>query len=318
MDLSVIMPIYNGRNLLEKNLDPLLKELSEIKQSELIIIDDYSSDGSFEYVKKNFRDKIILLKNETNQGFSKTVNAGIKISKGKYILLINSDIEIKDHFILKLIDEFEKNTFACVPSIVLDEKENIEEGFSVFSLTPGFFSIDNPNIESFEYNINETITIPHACAACALYSGEKLKQLNGFNERYSPFFWEDVDLSLRALQNGWEIKYNPFLKVFHDKSKTINNFYNKNDSFIISLKNKIILNWYFLRTSEERFLNYLYLKNIFEIALEENDKELLISLNIVLDIYDEVRKESEINLNIPLKDLEERYGYERYKKYKKE
>lgn len=81
MDLSIIIVNYNTRNLLRKTLESIYKNPT-YRELEIIVVDNASSDGSQEMVKKEFPD-VILIENKQNLGFAKANNIGIRIGKGK-------------------------------------------------------------------------------------------------------------------------------------------------------------------------------------------------------------------------------------------
>src|SRR3989344_7732496 len=109
MELSIIIVNFNTRIAINNCLDSIYKTIDDI-EFEVIVIDNNSSDNSvksldkFKKLQKNFR----LIINRENLGFSKANNQGIGISKGKYILLLNSDTEVKNGAVNKLL-EFAKS-----------------------------------------------------------------------------------------------------------------------------------------------------------------------------------------------------------------
>src|SRR3989344_155939 len=101
MDLSVIIVNWNTKKLLEDCLLSIYKYTKGIT-FEVIVVDNGLSDGSQELVKEKFpKTKLIL--NKTNLGFTKANNQGIKVAKGKYILLLNSDTYLIENSLGKLV-----------------------------------------------------------------------------------------------------------------------------------------------------------------------------------------------------------------------
>lgn len=99
MDISIVIPNFNGAKLLEKNIPKVFDSLKEYTQKtktkgEVIIVDDASSDSSVSVIKKlctKYSD-LIFLENERNFGFSSTINKGVKHAKGDIVILFNSDV----------------------------------------------------------------------------------------------------------------------------------------------------------------------------------------------------------------------------------
>jgi glycosyltransferase involved in cell wall biosynthesis len=107
-EISVIMPVYNSEDYLSISIDSILKQ--SFKNFEFIIINDGSTDNSekiiLNYLKKDQR--IIYIKNSKNNGISKSLNIGIKKSKGNFICRMDADdishfkrLEIQKNFLLK-------------------------------------------------------------------------------------------------------------------------------------------------------------------------------------------------------------------------
>jgi len=102
MDLSIIIVSYNTKDLLRNCLNSVYDSLKgEEIEFEIIVVDNASSDGSVEVVKKDFPG-VVVIENRENLGFSKANNQGIKIAKGRYVLLLNSDTIILDECITKV------------------------------------------------------------------------------------------------------------------------------------------------------------------------------------------------------------------------
>jgi len=111
--ISVVIPNYNGLELLQKNLPSVIAETKKYDESaEIIVVDDASSDGSVSYIKRNF-PKVKLLKHSKNRGFSSAVNSGVKISKGDLLVFLNTDVSPKENYLINITKHFlDKNVFA--------------------------------------------------------------------------------------------------------------------------------------------------------------------------------------------------------------
>lgn len=96
MDLSIIIPSYNTKALLERCVTSVFASLKSSAISfEVIVVDNASSDGSPEVMSNKF-PQVYLLRNKTNIGYGKANNMGIKLAKGNYVLLLNSDIVVQN------------------------------------------------------------------------------------------------------------------------------------------------------------------------------------------------------------------------------
>ncbi|MCH7400090.1 glycosyltransferase [Belliella sp. DSM 107340] len=98
--LSVVIPNYNGKNLLERFLPFTIKALIHSKQTyELIVVDDCSWDDSVPFLKNTYPD-IKVFHNEKNLGFSKSCNIGLKKSTGNLVFFLNTDIKLQLNAVL--------------------------------------------------------------------------------------------------------------------------------------------------------------------------------------------------------------------------
>src|SRR3989344_984758 len=119
MNISVIIPNYNGEEILRKNLP---RVLSAVGDAEIIVVDDASIDGSLEALD-SFKEKVKIMKNEKNLGFSSTINRGVKEAKGEIIILLNTDVVPEKDFLKPLLSHFEdKKIFAvgCMDKSIED------------------------------------------------------------------------------------------------------------------------------------------------------------------------------------------------------
>src|SRR3989304_3063057 len=105
--VSVIVLNWNGKSLIEDCLNSLIKQVH--KNTEIILVDNGSTDGSVELIKSKFRDRVKLIENGKNLGFSGGNNRGIRASKGDYILLLDNDAVAAEKWIEELIKVVEED-----------------------------------------------------------------------------------------------------------------------------------------------------------------------------------------------------------------
>src|SRR5258708_8427653 len=102
MKVSIVIPNWNGKQKLANNLPGVLKVKGV---NEIIIVDDYSTDDSVDFIKQNF-PQIELIEKENNSGFAKTVNLGVASASGDIVFLLNSDALPQDDGVEKAIKHF--------------------------------------------------------------------------------------------------------------------------------------------------------------------------------------------------------------------
>lgn len=221
LNISVVIPNYNGVHLFPETLPALYKALKYTgKQFEIIIIDDCSKDDSIQYLRKHYPD-IILLENESNSGFSVTVNKGIHASKNELVLLLNSDVKLSEDYFQHQFRYFDlPDTFGVMGKIIGWDDDKVQDGakyprFDICKLkTSENYLPADPAADSFLYSM-------YLSGANALVKRDKLQLLDGFNELFSPFYMEDVDLSVRAWRSGHKCYFEPLSICRHKTSESI-------------------------------------------------------------------------------------------------
>ena len=202
--VSVVIPNYNGRKLLEQYLPFTLEALKNADtQFELIVVDDCSKDDSVAYLQQTYPN-IRLLQQHINGGFSKACNAGIESAKMELILILNSDVKLTPDYFDHLWSYFdESDTFGVMGRIANMHNDGIQDAARLPKKNGVKLKVDQ-----FYYlpEGEKTYTL-YLSGANALIDAKKLKELNGFNPLFSPFYGEDMELSLRAWRLNWNCYY---------------------------------------------------------------------------------------------------------------
>lgn len=262
MNLSVVIPNYNGEELLKKNLP---KVLFAVGDAEIIVVDDASVDGSLE-VLDSFKEKIKVIKNEKNLGFSSTINRGVNVAKGDIVILLNTDVIPERGFLSSLVSHFkDESVFAvgCMDKSIENGKI-VLRGRGIGRWQRGFFVHARG-----EVNKTNTLWVNGGSGAFRKTIWEKL---GGFDELYSPFYWEDIDLSYRALKSGYKILFEPKSIVVHEHEKgSIKKKYSESEIKTIAYRNQFIFVWKNVTDLDLQFLHILWLPYHFLKALIRAD-----------------------------------------------
>src|SRR6202035_3914162 len=102
---SVVIPNWNGRDLLEKYLPSVIEALAGNPANEIIVVDNGSQDGSAAFVSEHF-PSVRLLALERNLGFGGGSNAGFRAAKNDIVVLLNSDMRVERDFLAPLLEGF--------------------------------------------------------------------------------------------------------------------------------------------------------------------------------------------------------------------
>ena len=219
LNVSIIIPNYNGKELLEKNLPFLFEAIKNYKENiEIIVVDDGSFDRSIYFLNENYPSiKVISLKK--NLGFSKAVNIGVKEAKYKIIYLLNNDIRVEKDFLSSIVEHF-KDPFVFSVSSCQIQKENQNYNTVYPKIFLGMFL--HYYSEVFD---KDSIEILFSSAGASAFDKDKFLSLGGFDELYSPFYFEDIDLCWRAYRKGYKCLLEPKSIVIHKGRETISKLY---------------------------------------------------------------------------------------------
>ena len=270
--VSVLIPNYNGRHLLEQYLPALffsLKNSEKIDDYEIIVVDDASKDDSISFLQKAYPD-IILIESDKNQGFSISVNQGFQAAEKELVFLLNNDMSVSPDIFDVLIPffDFEDDVFGVFPTIKNQSGEIILETQKLPCIKKtSIHYIDN-------YEQRKTPYTFYLCGGCSLISREKVLALNGLDTIYSPFYFEDFDLSIRAWKQGWKCYYTDETYCLHCHSATIISNFSKRDVDVIFWKNKLTFNH--LHTESIRYILFrlkIYIKFILTFVLSSTSKK---------------------------------------------
>ncbi len=236
---------------------------SVVQFYKIIIVDNNSTDGSFEALEDCFSgdETLILIRNEQNVGFAAGVNRGIRmaISLGSdFVFLINNDAIIEPDTILHLLEAFDNKTGISGPRIYYyDNRSKIWQGGGYFSYLKAGLRVPEKNSEVEVFSKNTEVSFLTGCAM--LISMKCINEVGLFNENYF-FYYEDVDYCIRTIRKGLKLIYVPQAKVLHkirDVKKERTSpfvFFHLARSFVIFTSNFNIL--YFLYSILLHFLVY--------------------------------------------------------------
>lgn len=254
MQLSVIILNYNVCYFLEQTLRSVLRALKEI-DSEIIVIDNASTDGSCQMVKQKF-PSVKLIENNENVGFSKANNQGVKIAQGTYVCILNPDTAVAEHTFTDCLAFFKKTPNAGIVGVqyidgtgnFLPEcKRNVptplRSFLKIIGITRGKFSYYAQHLAP-----NENGEVEIMAGAFMFLERELYLKVKGFDEAYF-MYGEDIDLCYKIIKAGYTNYYLGNQLMLHYKGESTQKdiiyynrfygamkiFYNKhfNHSFIL-------------------------------------------------------------------------------------
>lgn len=220
MRLSIVILNWNGTHLLGRFLPSVVK-YSSYDWAEIVVADNHSDDNSLELVKTGF-PAVKYLQLELNYGFAEGYNRALKNNGADYFLLLNSDIEVTEGWLLPMLEIMDNDPLvgACQPKIMQLERP---DKFEYAGACGGFIDrFGYPFCRGRMVNIQETdigqyndpVSVFWASGAAVLVKGKLWHELGGFDID----FWahmEEIDLCWRMKNRGYKIVACPQSKVFH-------------------------------------------------------------------------------------------------------
>ena len=228
MKFSIIIPNWNGRKLLEKNLPAVLAAGAD----EVIVSDDGSTDGSVEFLKRYFSQVKIV--EHKRLGFAGNCNRGVEAAKGGIIILLNTDVIPEKDFLKPLEEDFtDPKIFAISFNEINDPKLSWTKG----KFESGFI-IHEP--QKKDKTVHQTFW---ASGGSGAFRKSMWKKLGGMDALFNPFYWEDLDLCYRAQKRGWEILWDPRSHVIHKHEGVIKGNFSPKYIDLIWERNQLIFIW---------------------------------------------------------------------------
>jgi GT2 family glycosyltransferase len=220
--ISVIIVTYNSRQWIDQCLESLRNQAAEV-----IVVDNDSADATVEMVGRF--SGVRLLPAERNLGFAAACNLGARHSRGDALLFLNPDAICRTSLRpLEGVLAHSPGIAAVAPRLV-DSQGRFQAGFSVRRLpTPIALVFEllllnrlfprnpvNRRYRCLDFDPDRESEVEQPAGACLLVRRSSFEACGGFDERFFPLWFEDVDLCLRLRRRGEAIWYCPAVRVEH-------------------------------------------------------------------------------------------------------
>jgi GT2 family glycosyltransferase len=256
--VSVVIPTYKGKSLMEKNFPSVLKSLRS--GDEVVIVDDGGFKETLEWLKQNFKLKqskknndYTLYKNEFSQGkkkisityvvnhttlrFAANSNRGVELASHPLIFLVNDDVSLYPDTIKKLVPHFSNKQVFAVGCLEFDhEHGGVKSGKNKLWFERGMFV----HSKAADFKRGKTAW---ASGGSGMFDRQKWLQVGGLDLAYYPAYWEDIDLSATARERGWQVLFEPDARVDHNHETTNTDVFGQNKIRKISWRNANVFTW---------------------------------------------------------------------------
>ncbi|MDP2727242.1 MAG: glycosyltransferase family 2 protein, partial [Dehalococcoidia bacterium] len=214
MDVSVVIVSYNVSGLLRRCLESVFRSLERAAlESEVLVVDNASSDGSGEMVRSSFPG-VRLIQNQANRGFAAATNQGLTQSRGRYILLLNPDTEVLGDAPTRLTAFLESHPRAAmVTGQLLNADGTLQQGafrfpnlwMSFFDFFPVHHRLAGSRLNG-RYPLDDMgpFEIDHPLGACMMVRRDVVEQVGLLDEAFF-IYCEEIDWCMRIKRAGWHI-----------------------------------------------------------------------------------------------------------------
>ena len=248
---SLVVPNYNGRALLERNVPSLLAAADAYPgDAEVVIVDDASQDDSVAFLRGAF-PTVRVVEHAENQGFGGACHSGVDAAAHPVAVLLNSDVTVERDFLAPLTAHFTRDpdVFSVSP-LVLDRDGR-----------PGKITVNRPSVRRGELrwdgvdpddllrlralgpDVELEIKSLFGLGGAVAVDRARFLGLGGFDPLYKPFYHEDVDLGLMAWRRGWRVLVEPRSAVTHADGGTINKHYQRYEIKVARRAHRILCGW---------------------------------------------------------------------------
>jgi GT2 family glycosyltransferase len=250
--VSILIVNFNGLGFLKTCFDSLRN--CTYPNLEMIFIDNCSKDNSVEFVKQEYPE-VKIVQNEENYMFSRGNNEGIKVANGKYICLLNNDVEVDPGFIEPVIEVFEDHheIGACQSKLLeIQNRQHLEytgacggyvDWFGYTFLRGRIMNETEPDTGQYD----EALPLFWASGACLFLRKESLEECGILDEDFQ-LHMEEIDLCWRLRLTGWQIYSIPKSKIWHHGGGTLDHnnpakiYYNFRNNIFMLVKNLSVFN----------------------------------------------------------------------------
>ena len=239
--VSVVIPTWQGREHLERNLPSVVDALSGNPDHEILVMENASDDGTAEFLAREF-PSVRVVELGSNLGFGRASNIGFSLARHDIAILLNNDMRVEPDFLQPLLDGFrDPRVFAVTSQIYFQEtgKPREETGLTMGRWHRGQIHLQHVADE----RVGELFPTFYAGGGSSAYDRLKVLELGGFDEILAPFYMEDVDLSYMAWKRGWVNLYAPRSVLHHEHRGTIGKHFDKRFIDRVLQRNRLLFTW---------------------------------------------------------------------------
>ncbi len=211
-DLSVIVPTFNNREILQKTLLTLFEQTLPAQRYEIVVLDDGSTDGTAEMVKALASPVPLTYRWRENRGRAAARNAGSRLASGRILLYLDSDILAGSDLLERHYRFYAAHhgPIGVQGRTVVHPASKVTPFMKTKELFPDLTRRNRTNLSPYHF-ITRNVSI----------RAEDLWAVGGFDESFPGYGWEDIDLGLRLHTHGVRLFYDPHAIGYHYEVETL-------------------------------------------------------------------------------------------------
>ena len=237
-EITLIITNWNGSKLLRECLPTVLEAVRFDHHHfyEVMVIDDCSNDNSLGILADEFPE-VRTEQTPQNLGFQEANNYAVKLVESKIVMPMNNDIKLDPKALHYLAQHFDnKDIFAVSGKIFAFDQTTFLYGNRGGYFQKGHFHL-------YEKPPEDDSQTLFACGGAFMVNRQKYLDLGGFDSMYHPLYYEEIDLSYRALKRGWKVHYEPQSIAYHKVQATITRQEKLRRISLISARNNYLFIW---------------------------------------------------------------------------
>ena len=250
MHVSVVIPTWRGRHLLEAYLPSVIAACDSYKKNqgaatEIVVVEDASGDDTMQWLHTRYSGEVRAVEHPQNLGFCAACNTGFSHARFPVVLLLNNDVRLEADCIAPLAKHFQDATVFAVTGKMFNQKGDVFcNGGKVAQFRRGMWS----SFQNYDVlpsaEADSALLSFAAIGAFSAYDREKFLNIGGFEPMTAMF--EDIELSYWAWKRGWLVQYEPRSVAHHDASQTMRLRYKERSLDRLSRRSRLWMHWLLL------------------------------------------------------------------------
>ena len=210
-EVSVVMLLYGGWDLARRAI-AALGENTEAS-FELVLVDNASPDDTLQRVE-DYVDGATIVRNATNRGFGQGSNQGAEAARGRFLCFLNSDAIVEPDWLPPLLERVGQPGVGAAVPMFLNENGSVQEAGSVID-SIGHAHAVGADADARDFRYRFPREVDYGSAACIVVPRALFLEVGGFDDAFSPAYYEDSDLCFRLHDRGLKTMYEPRSRVVH-------------------------------------------------------------------------------------------------------